>query len=82
MQRNANVVGPNVAKFRCQGSWTQTEYVARLQLFGCKIKRQILASGEVGRDAMTGPDYLFVVFPGMSETELFPPNCMNKEETK
>jgi transcriptional regulator with XRE-family HTH domain len=73
MQRKANVIGPNVAKFRYQRSWTQEELVAKLQLLGCNINRQILANIETRRVAVTDAQIVFFseVF-GVPVDDLFP----------
>ena len=49
MQHKANLIGQNVAKFRYQRNWTQEELVAKLQLLGCYMTRDILANIETQR---------------------------------
>ena len=39
MRRDANVIGPNVAKFRYQQNLTQDDLVGKLQLLGCYMTR-------------------------------------------
>ena len=49
MHRDANVIGPNVAKFRYQQNLTQDDLVGKLQLLGCYMTRNILGSIETQR---------------------------------
>ena len=53
MQRKANVIGQNVAKFRYQRGWTQEELVAQTSMLGCYITRDILANIETQRRIVT-----------------------------
>ena len=74
MQRKANLIGQNVAKFRYQRNWTQEELVAKLQLLGCYMTRDILANIETQRRIVTDIQARFFaeVF-GVAEADLFPP---------
>ena len=74
MQRKANFIGQNVAKFRYQRNWTQEELVAKLQLLGCYMTRDILANIETQRRIVTDIQVRFFaeVF-GVAEADLFPP---------
>ncbi|HEV2455351.1 MAG TPA: helix-turn-helix transcriptional regulator [Verrucomicrobiae bacterium] len=74
MRRKANLIGQNVAKFRYQRNWTQEELVAKMQLLGCPMTRDILANIETQRRIVTDTqvDYFAEVF-GVPITELFPP---------
>ena len=74
MHRDKNVVGQNVAKCRYQRSWTQDELVGKLQMFGCYMTRDILASIETQRCMVTDKQIEFFceVF-GVKEDSLFPP---------
>jgi transcriptional regulator with XRE-family HTH domain len=74
MQRKANLIGQNVAKFRYQRNWTQEELVAKLQLLGCYMTRDILANIETQRRIVTDTQVRFFaeVF-GVAEGDLFPP---------
>jgi len=73
MQRKANVIGQNVAKFRYLRGWTQEELVGKLQLAGCDISRAVLANIETQRRIVTDVqvDALAKVF-GVSRDDLFP----------
>ena len=73
MHRDANVIGQNVAKFRYQHGWTQDELVAKLQLMGCYMTRDILANIETQRCVVTDRQIEFFaeVF-GVKENGLFP----------
>ena len=74
MRQNANVVGQNVAKFRYQNGWVQDELVAKIQLLGFYITRDILANIETLRSSVT--DKQIVVFAevfGVPVGDLFPP---------
>jgi hypothetical protein len=59
MQHNANIIGRNVAKFRRQRGWIKAELLAKLQLAGCPITLNILASIEAQRCAVTDAHILF-----------------------
>ena len=73
MQRKANVIGQNVAKFRYQRNWTQEELVAKLQLLGCYMTRDILANIETQRRIVTDIHVRFFAEAfGVSITELYP----------
>ena len=73
MLRKANVIGQNVAKFRYQRNWTQEELVAKLQLLGCYMTRDILANIETQRRIVTDIQVRFFVEAfGISLAELFP----------
>ncbi len=74
MRQNANVVGRNVAKFRYQRDWVQDELVAKMQLLGFYITRDILANIETLRSPVT--DKQIVIFAeifGVPVGDLFPP---------
>ena len=74
MQRKANVIGQNVAKFRYQRNWTQEELVAKLQLLGCYMTRDILANIETQRRIVTDIQVRFFaeVF-AVADGHLYPP---------
>jgi transcriptional regulator with XRE-family HTH domain len=74
MLRNANLIGPNVIKFRYQKGWTQEMLASKLQLRGCYITRDVLANIELRRSAVT--DFQIRAFAevfGVAESDLFPP---------
>jgi len=73
MQRNFNIVGQNVAKFRRQQGWTREELVAKLQLIGCCMTLDILARIETQRCTVIDAQVVFFsqVFC-VSVEELFP----------
>jgi transcriptional regulator with XRE-family HTH domain len=73
MQRKANVIGQNVAKFRYQRNWTQEELVAKLQLLGCYMTRDILANIETQRRVVTDIHVRFFAEAfGVPIADLFP----------
>ena len=82
MQRKANVIGQNVAKFRYQRNWTQDELVAKLQLLGCNMTRDILANIETQRRIVTDIQVRFFaeVF-GIPLAELFPATRRSPDQT-
>jgi transcriptional regulator with XRE-family HTH domain len=81
MQRKANVIGQNVAKFRYQRNWTQEELVAKLQLLGCYMTRDILANIETQRRIVTDVQVRFFAEAfGISITELYP--VKRREDTR
>lgn len=64
MRRVANLIGRNVARMRYQRAWTQDQLVAKLQVRGCDLTRDILASIETQRCVATDKHtfYLAQVF--------------------
>jgi len=74
MTQNANVIGRNVARFRYQRGWSQDLLVAKMQLLGIYITRDILTNIETLRSIAT--DKQIVVFAevfGVPVGDLFPP---------
>ena len=74
MRQNANVIGRNVARFRYQNGWSQDKLVAKIQLLGFYITRDILANIETLRSIVT--DKQIVIFAevfGVPVGDLFPP---------
>jgi transcriptional regulator with XRE-family HTH domain len=74
MRQNANVIGRNVARFRYQNGWSQDKLVAKMQLLGFYITRDILANIETLRSIVT--DKQIVIFAevfGVPVGDLFPP---------
>jgi len=73
MHRDANVIGPSIAKLRYQRGWRQDELVAKLQLLGCYMTRDILANIETRRSPVTDTQIEFFceVF-AVKAQELFP----------
>jgi len=53
MNNDANLIGRKVAKLRYQQNWSQVLLVARLQVQGCQITRDVLANIETRRSAAT-----------------------------
>jgi transcriptional regulator with XRE-family HTH domain len=71
--RDSNIIGPIVARLRYQRSWTQEDLVARLQVLGCYMTRNILASIETRRCPATDIQIEFFAFIfRTSKNELFP----------
>ena len=68
-----NVIGRNVSRERYQRGWTQSELVVKLQLLGCYMTRDMLASIETRRCAATDMQIEFFaeVF-GIEVHQLFP----------
>ena len=68
-----NVIGRNVSRERYQRGWTQAELVVKLQLLGCYMTRDMLASIETRRCAATDIQIEFFaeVF-GIEVHRLFP----------
>lgn len=73
MPHDANVIGPNVAKFRYRHGWTQDQLVARLNVLGCYMTKCILANIETRRCPATDKqiEYFAFIF-GVTPPELFP----------
>jgi transcriptional regulator with XRE-family HTH domain len=81
MQRKSNAIGQNVAKFRYQRNWTQEELVAKLQLLGCYMTRDILANIETQRRIVTDIQVRFFAEAfGISMSELYP--VKRREDTR
>ena len=74
MQRNLNIIGPAVVKLRYRSGWTQDDLVAKLQVLGCYMTRDILANIETRRCVATDTQigYFVDVFE-VDVRELFPP---------
>jgi hypothetical protein len=45
-QRNGNFIGRNIIKFRHRKNWTREILVAKMQLLGCCMTRDIIAEIE------------------------------------
>ena len=74
MHRNSNVIGPAVAKYRYRHGWTQDDLVAKLQILGCNMSRDILANIETRRSVATDTQIeFFVEVFGIDIKDLFPP---------
>ena len=73
MPQNSNVVGRNVSRERFQRGWTQDELATKMQLLGCPMTRDILASIETRRCIVTDKQIEFFaeVF-GIQIQQLFP----------
>jgi transcriptional regulator with XRE-family HTH domain len=81
MQRKSNAIGQNVAKFRYQRNWTQEELVAKLQLLGCYMTRDILANIETQRRIVTDIQVRFFAEAfGVSMADLYP--VKRREDTR
>ena len=74
MRRDGNVIGQVVARLRYQRAWSQDDLVARLQVVGCNITRDILANIETRRSIATDRQIVFLaeVFR-VPVGDLFPP---------
>jgi transcriptional regulator with XRE-family HTH domain len=74
VHRNSNVIGPAVVKYRYQRGWTQDQLVAKLQILGCNMTRNILANIETCRSVATDIQIAFLVeVLGIEVKDLFPP---------
>ena len=75
MLKNANIIGQNVVKFRHRAGWTQDDLVAKMQLLGCCMTRDILANIETRRSPVTDKRImLFAEVFGVEIGCLFPKN--------
>src|SRR5688572_369123 len=78
VHRNSNLIGPAVVKYRYQRGWTQDQLVAKLQILGCNMTRNILANIETCRSAATDIQIAFLVeVLGIEVKDLFPPRKAN-----
>ena len=78
-----NFIGRNVSRLRYQRGWTQDELVAKLQIHGCDITRDIVASVEILRSTATDKQvwYLAVVFD-VDLKELYHPLGKSSQKSK
>jgi transcriptional regulator with XRE-family HTH domain len=78
-----NFIGRNVSRLRYRRAWTQDQLVAKLQIHGCDITRDILASVETLRSTATDKQvwYLAVVFD-VDLQELYRPLARNVSKAK
>ncbi|HPV81470.1 MAG TPA: helix-turn-helix domain-containing protein [Nitrospira sp.] len=78
-----NLIGRNVSRLRYQRAWTQDQLVAKLQIVGCDITRDILASIETLRSIATDKHvwFLAVVFD-VDLRELFNPLPKSRPKPK
>lgn len=53
MGEYANLIGRAVARLRYQREWTQDQLVAKMQVRGCCITRDVLANVETRRSSVT-----------------------------
>ena len=74
MARDANLIGRKVAKLRYQRQWTQDMLVAKVQVRGGSITRDVLASIETRRCIATDKQiFLFAEVLRVDIAELFRP---------
>ena len=73
--RNGNFIGRNIIKFRHRKNWTREVLVAKMQLIGCCMTRDLIANIEVCRCAATEKQimYFAMVF-GVETGALFTQN--------
>lgn len=78
VRRVANAIGSTVAELRYQRGWTKDELVAKMQILGCCITRDVLANIETRRSICTDLqiDYFAQVF-GVEVKEFFTKPCAN-----
>ena len=60
MRCAANLIGRNVARLRYQRTWTQDLLVAKLQLRGCDVTRDVIANIETQRCIATDKHIFFL----------------------
>ena len=71
--RTANIIGRNIARFRYQQEWTQELLAIKMQLRGCYITRDIIASIETQRCSVTDLRIAFFAKEfGVTVSDLFP----------
>lgn len=69
----ANIIGRNIARLRVQREWTQNVLAVRMQLRGCYMTRDIIASIETQRCGVV--DWRIAHFAklfGVTVNDLFP----------
>jgi hypothetical protein len=52
--RKGNFIGRNILKFRHRKNWTREVLVAKMQLLGCYMTREVIASIETCQCPATG----------------------------
>lgn len=73
MLKDCNVIGRKVSQLRWQREWTQETLVAKLQVLGCYMTRDILASIETRRCIATDKQIEFFAEAfGIQVQQLFP----------
>ena len=71
--KNANLIGRNVARLRYQKGWTQNTLVAKIQIRGCYMTRDILANIESRRSSVNDRQIAFLADAlGVEINDLFP----------
>jgi transcriptional regulator with XRE-family HTH domain len=71
--KNANLIGRNVARFRYQHGWTQNMLVAKIQIRGCYMTRNILVNIENLRTSAKDKQIAFLAEAlGVEINDLFP----------
>jgi transcriptional regulator with XRE-family HTH domain len=80
--RNGNLIGRNITKFRHRKNWTQEILVAKMQLHGCCMTRDVIANIETCRCAATEKQimYFAAVF-GVETGALYTQNCPDANGT-
>ena len=74
MSQNSNLIGRTVSRERYQRGWSQEELVIKVQLLGCFMTRDILASIETLRCIATDKQVaIFAAVFGIPIQQLFPP---------
>ena len=75
--KNANLIGRNVSRLRYQKDWSQNMLVAKMQLLGCDVTRDVVANIETCRSSVNDRQIVFLAEAlGVEIGALFPPNAL------
>ncbi len=70
---DSNVIGPMIAKLRCQRNWSQQLLAAKMQVKGFDITRDVIANIESRRSIATDEHIIgFLRVFGVRVKDLFP----------
>ena len=70
--RNGNFIGRNIIRFRHRENWTREILVAKMQLLGCRMTRDIIANIENRHCPITQKELMyFAEIFGVSAGDLF-----------
>ena len=79
--RNANVVGPTIARLRFQRNWSQEMLAIKMQVKGCDITRDVIANIELRRCVATDAHLMgFMRVFGVRLKDLFPHEIQELDE--
>ena len=79
---DSNVIGPMIAKLRCQRNWSQQLLAAKMQVKGFDITRDVIANIESRRSVATDEHIIgFLRVFGVRLRDLFPRDIQQLDES-